>query len=43
MQSKEEEGGPMIKSVRDEVTNGDGSLDPYISAIRHCVGSFDFR
>ena len=31
-----------IKTLADELANGDRDIDSYISAIRHCVVSFDF-
>ena len=31
-----------IKLLKDELTNGNRSIESYISAIRHCVVSFDF-
>ena len=31
-----------IKTLADELANGDRDIDSYISAIRHCVVSYDF-
>ena len=31
-----------IKTLADELANGHRDIDSYISAIRHCVVSFDF-
>ena len=31
-----------IKTLADELANGDWDIDAYISVIRHCVVSFDF-
>ena len=31
-----------IKLLKDELTNRNRSIESYISAIRHCVLSFDF-
>ena len=31
-----------IKSLAEELTNGDRDIDSYLTAIRHCVVSFDF-
>ena len=31
-----------IKSLADELTNGERDIDSYLTAIRHCVVSFDF-
>ena len=30
------------KSLADELTNGERDIDSYLTAIRHCVVSFDF-
>ena len=31
-----------IKSLAEELTNGDRDIDSYLTAIQHCVVSFDF-
>ena len=32
-----------IKSLAEELANGDRDMDSYLTAIRHCVVSFDFK